>query len=116
MEMSNDGRTREVFLKWEVVRHPFGMWRVFSMEQGTHELTGGDWKWKSLTHQGQTWEGTIFGASLNLNLMSAIPTIGIYNAMMAVNIELQWSAICRGTPITAQSSASGSRAFHVNDK
>jgi hypothetical protein len=114
VETSNNGEVRSKIHTWEVVRNPFGMWRAYSVEKAVHEYVNGEWRYKSLDHISEHWDGVVIGSVFTIQLNYAVPTVGIYHSLMAVSLNLQWATNCRGTTIYTNVSRSSTATFNVN--
>jgi len=112
---SESGLTREKFYNWVIYKHIWGMYKYVSHEKGVHVKVGNEWKWQSLTHIDISRSGIAVGATLSCTLISATPTVGIYNAGMAINYNIEVSAVYRGSPLSYSQTFLSQRFFNVND-
>lgn len=108
-------RTR--IYSWYCAKHKFNWWRVKSYETGVHKkMPNGTWNWKELSHTNIAKEGTFAFYSVTASVATSLPTIGVYNSGMQLNLVLSSSVICQGTPISAEwTSSVNSPIWNVND-
>ena len=86
-----------------------------SHETGVHFRDSNEWKWQSLTHNSVSKVGVVIGGSLQCDVNSATPTLGIYNAIMAIDYTFTWSYVCGGSPINGSENKISAKPFNVND-
>ena len=82
---------------------PYFQWYFTSTEKGVHKYVTDHWEFETLEHQGQARTGTVLGGTFTLNMISAIPTVGTYNAIMELNFTTTASFVCSGSPISIDS-------------
>lgn len=102
--------------KWKLAQGGFNTGLAFySHETGTHKKVNGQWRWDALEHKGISRTGVIIGGSVTCDLNSATPTIGIYNAGLALDVTFTFSLVCQGFPISSTIDKHYERYFNVND-
>lgn len=112
---SDDGTTRDKYYGWTIYSQDWGWYKFVSHEKGVHKKAGNEWRWQSLTHVDITRVETMVGGSVTCDLIQAIPTVGIYNAGMAINYHIEASALWRGSPLSRGGDFLSQRYFNVND-
>lgn len=116
IESTVDTRTKKY--EWVILRN-IG-WHLFSWEKGIHEKTSNinpslQWKWQSLNHQNISMVGVVVGGSIDYSLISAIPTLGEYNAIMDLDFKVKYSVVCKGSPLSTELVYNSNKNFNVND-
>jgi hypothetical protein len=110
--------TRTKKYEWVILR---GVgWYLFSFERGVHVKTNNtnpslQWKWQSLEHQGIARVGVVIGGSAEYGLISATPTLGLYNAIMDIDFKVTYAVFCKGSPFSTELVYHSANAFNVND-
>jgi len=113
--ISETSNERSFIYSWTFEKQHDDWWLYKSYETGVHQKTNGVWKWKSLTHNSVSRSGFTIGASIDCQVNTALPQVGIYFAGMQLSYTLLASAICSGSPITNNKSRNGnSPIWHVN--
>jgi len=117
ISMINDGQeTRTKTYVWVFAKGVLNStlrWK--SHETGVHYKDNNEWKWQSLVHNSVSKVGVVIGGTLNCDVNSAIATIGIYNAIMAIDYTFTWSFFCGKSPISNSENKTSAKAFNVND-
>jgi hypothetical protein len=116
--IESTANTRTKKYEWVILRS-IG-WRLFSWEKGIHEKTNNtnpslQWKWQSLDHQNISRVGVVIGGNIDYSLISAIPTLGQYNAIMDLDFKVKYSVVCKGSPISTELVYNSNKNFNVND-
>ena len=114
--ISEGPETRTKNYVWVFARGTFNptlRWK--SHETGVHIRDNNQWKWQSLTHNSVSKVGIIVGGSLQCDVNSATATVGIYNAIMAINYTFTWSLVCDGFPVSGSENKISAKSFNVND-
>lgn len=101
--------------EWVMLKNSFGLFKIIGYETGIHEFKNREWVWKDLIHNSCQVVGTIAGASVDLTEISAIPTIGKYNSIMATRFKLTTSIVCKEFPLSDSRVYSASIVFNIND-
>jgi hypothetical protein len=112
-----DTRTKKY--QWIILKNVG--WYLFSFEVGEHEKTTNtqptlQWKWKSIEHKKIKMVGTVVGGTVEYDEISAVPTLGIYNAGMDVDFSVKYSVACKGSPFSNEAVYNSKKTFNVNDK
>jgi hypothetical protein len=113
---SEASETRTKTYVWVFAKGTFNpslKWK--SHETGIHIKENGVWKWQSLTHNSVSKVGMVTGGSLQCDVNSATPTVGVYNAIMAIDYTFTWSFVCGGSPMSNSSNHTSAKLFNVND-
>jgi len=95
-------------------------WHLFSFDKGIHVATANPdptlkWNWQSFEHQNISRVGIVIGGNVEYALISATPTIGLYNAVMDLDFKVTYSIICKGSPFSTELTYNSNKLFHVND-
>jgi hypothetical protein len=96
----------------------YGGWRVVSTEKGVHKKINDldpnkQWEWVSLEHQGIDKKGVTIGGSVEVTCPSNTPTLGIYNAVMDLKLNIVYSAVCKGSPLTIEDTKRAQKLFNM---
>lgn len=113
---SETSETRTKTYVWVFAKGTFNpslKWK--SHETGIHIKENGVWKWQSLTHNSVSKVGMVIGGSLQCDVNSATETVGVYNAIMAIDYTFTWSFVCGGSPMSNSSNHTSAKLFNVND-
>lgn len=114
--VSEGSETRTKNYVWTFAKGVFNpslKWK--SHETGVHIKENNVWKWQSLTHNSISKVGIVLGGSMQCDLNSATPTVGIYNAIMAIDYTFTRSFVCGGSPVSESSNHISAKSFNVND-
>lgn len=114
---SSDIRTQKY--NWRILKNVG--WYIYSFEVGEHETTGNTeptlkWKWKSFQHKAIKMVGTVVGGTVEYAEISAVPTVGIYNAGMDVDFSVKYSVACKGSPFANEAVYNSKKTYNVNDR
>ena len=107
--------TRTKTYRWVIYKGGGNTWRFTSQETGIHKKVNNEWQWESLTHNSVTRSGLMLGGDVQCTSHTGTPILGMYNAAMTVHFNLQFSAVCRGFPITTNGDFNTTKFFNVND-
>jgi hypothetical protein len=112
--------TRTKKYKWIILKNITGLWRLYSIEKGTHKKVinsdpNKQWEWQSLENQGIGMSGFNVGGSVEYSLISAIPTLGRYYAIMDLDFKVKSSVVCKGSPVASELIYPANRHFNVNE-
>lgn len=116
---SENAEKRTKVYRWACVNNP--TYSIISVETGVHKKVSNSnpslqWKWESLIHSGLAMDGFVVGGTLNYSLVSATPTLGSYNAIMEVQVQLTASLTVVGIPISrSRLVPPATHAFNIND-
>ncbi len=115
----SDNIERTKVYRWICVTAP--SYEIISVETGIHKKVNNipsstQWEWKSLTHSGLAMDGFIVGGTLNYSLISATPTMGLYNAIMEVQVQLTASISVFGITLShSRVLPPSTKVLNVND-
>jgi hypothetical protein len=116
--VTSNSTTRTKNYEWKILTS-WGGWYIFSFDQGIHEKdinnSANPWKWQSFNHNDISLVGIVVGGTAEPSLISATPTIGIYNAVMEVKFKVKYSVICSISPINYTLTYTSSKLFNVNN-
>lgn len=110
------GNTRTLNYTWEIHRQIYGLWKFQSHDQAVHQNINGDWQFKSLSHLSISKQGYAVGGEVNCTLISATPTVGIYNAIMEIQYQLEKKIECRGIEFSSNDVFTAKKPWNVNDR
>jgi hypothetical protein len=116
--LSESAETRTKKYNWVILK---GIgWYLFSFEKGVHVKTDNPnpnlrWIWQSLDHQNIALVGIVFGGDLDYSLISATPTLGLYNAIQDLDFKVKYSLVCKGSPFAREAVYNSTKPFNVND-
>lgn len=89
---------------------------VFPVTKKAFIKNGTNWQWQSLTHKSISRSGLFAGGTVNYEVNTSIPEIGVYNAGMQLNYTITISVLCKGAPLGASGTyTTNSRIWNVND-
>ncbi len=109
-------RTKEY--KW-ICYINYGGWGLLSTDWGTHiyaptsSTITPDWKWQSFTHKSIAMEGFIIGGSVDYSQVTATPTLGLYNAVMNLQINIKFTLLCSFGPVIKDVIVQCNKMFNV---
>ena len=89
-------------------------WSISSIERGTHKKKHNVWQWESLEHISTTIEGSVVGGNVAHSLVYANAVVGIYNAVMNLEIDVDMSTTVLSVPYHRYFSLNPSKSFNVN--
>ncbi|MBN8862027.1 MAG: hypothetical protein J0H92_01570 [Sphingobacteriales bacterium] len=108
--------TRTKAYVWVLYQQNWGLWSFSSHEEGVHKKNGTNWQWQSLTHKSISRSGLFAGGTVNCEVNTSIPEIGVYNAGMQLNYTITISVLCKGSPLGASGTyTTNSPIWNVND-
>lgn len=116
--VASDLTTRTKNYEWKILTS-LGGWYIFSYDKGVHEKDpvnlANPWKWQSFDHDAITQVGVVIGGSVEPTLLTATPTVGLYNAAMEIKFKVKYSVICSISPINYTLTYTSSKLFNIND-
>jgi hypothetical protein len=107
--------TRTKNYVWTIYRQIWGLWSFQSHETGIQVKVGNEWHWLSLSHDNISRVGFQIGGNVSCTLNSATPTIGIYNASMTLDYNIEASLVCGGSPFSNNGNYKSSKYINVNE-
>lgn len=116
--LNENAETRTKKYQWKILHS--ATFYLYSFERGVHVKVNNSnpnlqWNWQSLEHQNISMVGIVVGGSIEYSLISATPTIGLYNAIMDLDFKCKYSVVCKGSPFSSESVYNANKAFNVND-
>ncbi len=110
--VSEDVQHRVAMYKWKCIEGTG--WKIYSFEKGTHKKKHNVWQWESLEHINTGLEGTVVGGNVAHSLVYANAIVGIYNAVMNLEINVDMSTTVLSVPYHRYFSLNPSKSFNVN--
>ena len=110
--VSQDTQHRVAMYKWKCIAGTG--WSIYSIERGTHKKKHNVWQWESLEHISTTIEGSVVGGNVTHSLVYANAVVGIYNAVMNLEIYVDMSTTVLSVPYHRYFSLNPSKSFNVN--
>lgn len=105
--------TRTRLYKWKCVKNP--TWSVLAHDKGVHRVRNGVWSWVSLENLNISVTGFVPGGTLNATKVFANATIGTYNAIMDITVNVSSHVTVANAPITLYEDFSSHKSWNVND-
>ena len=105
-------------LEWKLLK---GIgWYIYSWEKGTQVKVASQdrstqWQWHSITHEGSAKVGVIVRGSVSHNITYWNAILGLYNAIVDVQLSVTCSVGWRGSPISYDLTYSCQKNFNVNE-
>jgi len=105
-------------LEWKLVK---GIgWYIYSWEKGVQVKVASSnpstqWQWQSITHEGSAKVGIIIGGTVSHSITYWNAILGLYNAIVDVQLAVTCSVGWRGSPVSYDLVYSCQKNFNVNE-
>jgi hypothetical protein len=100
--ISETAEERTKLYKWICLIN-YGGWGLISREKGIHKKIDNpdparQWEWKALDHVSLKKYGWTLGGTVETQCTSWLPTIGLYHAVMDIDIKVDYHVACKIGP------------------